>query len=118
MLKELGQLAGMMRQLPKIRDEMERLQQRLGQLSAEGDAGGGMVRVKVNGRLEVVAGRSDNPSYSGIQQIARYRAQVSRTIDTLLAGSGARGRGRPGGGLASHHRKCPALPAVFQSDRR
>jgi DNA-binding YbaB/EbfC family protein len=55
MFKELGQLAGMMRQLPKIKEEMDKLQQRLGQLTAEGDAGAGMVRVRVNGRMEVQA---------------------------------------------------------------
>jgi len=33
---------------------MERLQQRLPQLTAEGDAGAGMVKVRVNGRLEVI----------------------------------------------------------------
>jgi len=53
MFKELGQLAGLMRNLPKIKEEMERLQQRLGQVTAEGDAGGGMVKVRVNGRMEV-----------------------------------------------------------------
>src|SRR5262249_33544333 len=37
-----------------IREEMERLQQRLGQITAEGDAGGGMVKVKVNGKQEVL----------------------------------------------------------------
>jgi DNA-binding YbaB/EbfC family protein len=55
MLKELGQLANLVQQWPKIREEMERLQQRLGKLSAEGDAGGGMVKVKVNGKLEVIS---------------------------------------------------------------
>jgi DNA-binding YbaB/EbfC family protein len=55
MFKELGQLAGLMRQLPRIKEEMERLQQRLGQLVAEGDAGGGLVKVRVNGRLEMIA---------------------------------------------------------------
>jgi DNA-binding YbaB/EbfC family protein len=53
MFKGMGQLAGLMRNLPKLREEMEKLQQRLGQLTAEGDAGAGMVKVKVNGRLEV-----------------------------------------------------------------
>jgi DNA-binding YbaB/EbfC family protein len=53
MFKEIGQLAGMMRQLPRIKEEMERLQQRLGQIVAEGDAGAGMVKVRVNGRMEV-----------------------------------------------------------------
>jgi DNA-binding YbaB/EbfC family protein len=53
MFKELGQLAGLMKQLPKIKEEMDRLQQRLAQITAEGDAGGGMVKARVNGRLEV-----------------------------------------------------------------
>ena len=55
MFKELGQIAGLMRHLPKIKEEMERLQQRLGQLTAEGDAGAGMVKIRVNGRMEVLA---------------------------------------------------------------
>ena len=55
MFKELGQLAGLMKQLPKVREEFERLQQRLAQVSAEGSSGGGMVRVRVNGRLEVLS---------------------------------------------------------------
>jgi DNA-binding YbaB/EbfC family protein len=54
MLKGIGQLAGLMGQLPRIREEMDRLQQRLPQLTAEGDAGAGMVKVRVNGRLEMV----------------------------------------------------------------
>ncbi len=55
MFKELGQMASMLKQLPKIKEEVERLQQRLGQITAEGDAGAGMVKVRVNGRMEVVA---------------------------------------------------------------
>ncbi len=55
MFKEIGQLAGMLKQLPKIKEEVERLQQRLGQITAEGDAGAGMVRVRVNGRLELLS---------------------------------------------------------------
>jgi DNA-binding YbaB/EbfC family protein len=52
-IKGLGQIANIMRQLPKLREEMDKFQQRLGQLSAEGDAGAGMVKVRVNGRMEV-----------------------------------------------------------------
>ena len=55
MLKEIGQLAGLMKNLPKIKEEMDRLQQKLGQITADGDAGGGMVKVRVNGRLEVLS---------------------------------------------------------------
>jgi DNA-binding YbaB/EbfC family protein len=55
MFKEIGQIASMLKNLPKIREEMEKLQGRLGQITAEGDAGGGMVKVRVNGQMEVQA---------------------------------------------------------------
>jgi DNA-binding YbaB/EbfC family protein len=55
MFKEMGQIANLMQQLPRIRAEMEKLQERMGQLVAEGDAGAGMVKVRVNGRYEVLA---------------------------------------------------------------
>jgi nucleoid-associated protein EbfC len=55
MFKGMGQLAGLMRNLPKIKEEMEQLQQRLAQVVVEGDAGAGMVKVRVNGRLEMTA---------------------------------------------------------------
>lgn len=54
MFKEFGQVANMLKALPKLREEMDRLQQRLGQITAEGDAGGGMAKVRVNGKLEVL----------------------------------------------------------------
>ena len=55
-IKDLGQLVSMMTKLPsmdKIKEETERMQQRLGEISAEGDAGAGMVKIRVNGRMEV-----------------------------------------------------------------
>jgi DNA-binding YbaB/EbfC family protein len=55
MLPDLGQIAGLMKNLPKIKEEMDRHQQRLGQVTADGDAGGGMVKVRVNGRMEVLS---------------------------------------------------------------
>jgi DNA-binding YbaB/EbfC family protein len=54
-LGNLGQLAGLMKNMPKIKEEMDNLQQRIAQITAEGDAGAGMVKVRVNGRFEVVA---------------------------------------------------------------
>jgi DNA-binding YbaB/EbfC family protein len=57
MFKEMGQMLGLMRNLPKLREEVEKLQKRLSELSAEGDAGAGMVKVKVSGRMEVLACR-------------------------------------------------------------
>jgi DNA-binding YbaB/EbfC family protein len=55
MFKELGQMAKLLGQLPKIKEEAEKLQQRLAQITADGDAGAGTVKVKVNGRMEVVS---------------------------------------------------------------
>ncbi len=51
----IGQMAKLFAAAPKIREEMEKLQQRLGEITAEGDAGAGMVKVRVNGRMEMVA---------------------------------------------------------------
>ena len=53
MFKELGQVFGMMKNLPKIKEEMDKLQGKLAQLQAEGDAGGGMVKIRVNGHMEI-----------------------------------------------------------------
>jgi DNA-binding YbaB/EbfC family protein len=58
MFKDLSQLGGLMKLLPnlgKLREEMENLQQRLGQVTAEGDAGGGMVKVRMNGKFELLS---------------------------------------------------------------
>jgi DNA-binding YbaB/EbfC family protein len=53
MFKELGQIASLVRNLPRMREEMERLQENIRQIMAEGDSGAGMVKVRVNGRMEV-----------------------------------------------------------------
>jgi DNA-binding YbaB/EbfC family protein len=57
MFAEMGQFFKVMRNIPKIKEEMDRLQQNLGQLTAEGDAGAGMVRVRVNGKMEILGVR-------------------------------------------------------------
>ena len=70
MFKELGQLAGMMKNIGKIKEEMAGLQSRLGQITAEGEAGGDMVKVKVNGAMEVVSIRlSDEAAKLGDKEM-------------------------------------------------
>jgi DNA-binding YbaB/EbfC family protein len=54
MFKEMGQIFQLMRNLPKLKEEAERIKNNLAQLTAEGDAGAGMVRVRVNGKMEVL----------------------------------------------------------------
>jgi nucleoid-associated protein EbfC len=56
---QLGMLADLMRNAGKLRESFEKAFESLGQLVVEGDAGGGSVTVKVNGRLEVVSIRID-----------------------------------------------------------
>jgi nucleoid-associated protein EbfC len=65
MFKEFGQIANLMQQLPRIKGEMEKLQQRMGQLVGEGDAGAGMVRVRINGRYEVLAVQLNDEALRG-----------------------------------------------------
>lgn len=55
MFKDMGQLAGLLKHLPKIKEEMDRFQQRTGQLTAEGSAGAGEVQVRVNGKMEMLS---------------------------------------------------------------
>src|SRR5437762_186653 len=55
MFKGAGAMAGLMRNLPKLREQMEQLQRRINEITAEGDAGAGMVKVKCNGRMEILS---------------------------------------------------------------
>jgi DNA-binding YbaB/EbfC family protein len=54
MFKGMGQLAGMLRNLPQLQEGMQRMQERVAQINAQGNAGAGMVTVKVNGKFEVI----------------------------------------------------------------
>jgi DNA-binding YbaB/EbfC family protein len=55
MFKNMGAMAGLLSNLPRIQEQMQAMQARLGQITAEGDAGAGMVRARVNGRFEVLS---------------------------------------------------------------
>ncbi len=84
MFKDMGSVMGLLKQLPKIKEEMERLQQRVGQLVAEGDAGGGMVRVRVNGKMEVLACTlSDDAMKNGDRELLEDLI-ISATNQALL----------------------------------
>jgi DNA-binding YbaB/EbfC family protein len=86
MFKELGQMAGLLKQLPKIKEEAERLQQRVAQLSADGDAGAGMVKVRVNGKQEVVSCTiSDEAFQSGDREVLEemVRGAVNQALERV-----------------------------------
>jgi hypothetical protein len=111
MFKEFGQIMGLAKQLPRIKEEMERLQQRLGQLSAEGDAGAGMVKVRVNGRQEVVSCQIHEEAFKAgdremleelirgatNQALQRIREQIAEETARMAANLGLpAGMGLPG----------------------
>jgi nucleoid-associated protein EbfC len=53
MLGNIGQIMSLMKNLPKLQASMQEMQEKLAQVSVEGNAGAGMVVVTVNGRMEV-----------------------------------------------------------------
>ena len=59
MFNNLGNLADMMRSASKLRENVEKAAESLGQVQVEGTAGGGVVTAKANGRLELVSVRID-----------------------------------------------------------
>jgi len=87
MFKELGQLAGLMRSLPqlgKLREEMEKFQQKVALITAEGDAGAGMVKARVNGKMEVLAvSLSEEALKSGDRELLEdlIRSAVNQAIE-------------------------------------
>ena len=113
MFGKLGQLAGLFGNLPKIQEEVQKFQGSLGNIVAEGEAGGGAVKVRVNGRLEVVSCDllefarigSDRELLEDLikgatnQAIAKVREQVGEGYKKVFASLGlptGMGTGMPG----------------------
>jgi nucleoid-associated protein EbfC len=102
MFQGLGQLANLMKALPRIKEEAQRLQERVGQITADGDAGAGMVKVKVNGRMELVACTISDEAMklndremledlikSAVNQaLAKARQQVAEETSKMASGLG------------------------------
>lgn len=54
-----GGLNNMMKQFSKMQQQMEKIQDELADLTVEGSAGGGMVKVVANGRQEILSVKID-----------------------------------------------------------
>ena len=65
-LKNMAGLAGLMKDLPKIKAKMAEVREQLGELIVEAETGGGAVRAKANGLLRVVAVEVDQALLSGL----------------------------------------------------
>jgi hypothetical protein len=55
MFSEIGAMMKLLGNKGQIAEEMQKFQASVGQITAEANAGGGMVTVKVNGRMEVLS---------------------------------------------------------------
>jgi DNA-binding YbaB/EbfC family protein len=114
MFKGLGQLASLLTNPQRLRDEMDQLQQRIGQVTAEGDAGGGMVKVRVSGRMEILGFTltdealrlNDREMLEDLlrgatnQALEKVRRQVAEETSKMAASLGLpAGTGLPGMGL-------------------
>jgi DNA-binding YbaB/EbfC family protein len=69
-LKGLGSLAGLMKDLPKLKAKMEQVKERLGQITVEAETGGGAVRATANGQLRLLSVRVDQALLSGLVDAA------------------------------------------------
>src|SRR5579872_6137105 len=111
LFNQIGQMAGMMKNLPKIKEEMEQFQQRVAQIVAEGDAGAGMVKVKANGRMEIVGCTLSDEALrlndremledlikgAANQALEKVRQQMAQERDKMMSGLGLpAGMGLPG----------------------
>lgn len=54
-MANFGNMNKMMKQVQKMQQEMARVQEELAEKSVEASAGGGVVKVKANGRQEIVS---------------------------------------------------------------
>ena len=73
----IGNIADMMKQVQRMQGEAEKLQAELEEKEVEGSAGGGMVNVRVNGKLQVLDVR--------IEEVAVDPRDVSMLQDLVKA---------------------------------
>lgn len=69
-LKGMAGLAGIMKDLPRIKQKMEEVKQRLGEITVDAETGGGAVRATVDGQLNLVRLDIDDAMLSGLVDVA------------------------------------------------
>ncbi len=65
-LKGMAGLAGLLKDLPRIKAKMEQVKQRLGEQTVTAETGGGAVQVTANGLLRVVSLKVDQSLLRGL----------------------------------------------------
>jgi hypothetical protein len=89
-LKNLTAMAGLMKDLPRLKARMARMKSELAEARVEAEAGGGAVRIEADGLLRILAIRIDPSIVRGIGDHARDddRAMaedlIVRAVNTAL----------------------------------
>lgn len=68
-LKGMAGLAGLMKDLPRIRQKMEEVKDRLDEITVEAETGGGAVRAKANGQMRLISLSIDPALISGLVDV-------------------------------------------------
>ena len=84
-LKGMAGLAGLMKDLPRIKAKFEEIKERLGAMTTSAETGGGAVRVIVNGQMRVVSIEVDQALLAGL--IDAGHAEDRALASDLIAGA-------------------------------
>jgi len=84
-LKGLGSLAGIMKDLPRIKEKAQEVRDRLGAMTVEAETGGGAVRAVANGQLRLLSLQVDQALLAGLVDAAN--ADDRAMAEDLIAGA-------------------------------
>jgi nucleoid-associated protein EbfC len=68
-IKGMAGMAGLMKDLPKIKARMEKVKEDLATITVQAESGGGAIRVTANGQLRIVALHVDQPLLAGLVEV-------------------------------------------------
>ena len=89
-LKSMASLGGLLKNLPKIKERMATLKEKLGRQTVTGETGGGAVRVTATGLLRVVSIEVDPAMLAGLvdandpQDKAMAEGLIAGAVNTAL----------------------------------
>ena len=94
-LKGMAGMAGLLRDLPKIKGKMEEVKRELERVTVEAETGGGAVRVTANGQMQITKVFVDQAMMSALVDSANADDRAMARIPLFLL--------QPGAGRAAAH---------------
>ena len=84
-LKGMAGMAGLLRDLPKIKARMQEVKEKLGRITVDAETGGGAVRVTASAQLRVVGSHIEQALLAGL--VEAYNADDRAMDEDLIAGA-------------------------------